>query len=134
MREIFREWHYRRQHNEPADAPWVGTLLRSLLNRIERLGMDRVTGKWTNYHAQNSAHEICRSGKDWKKHFEGPRPQQIMAVLGEEPKGTLLDLGANQGYFSFLASQLGFQATALDTDMGAIDRLYSALVENGHRQ
>jgi len=134
MREIFREWRYRRQHNEPADAPWIGKLLRSLLNRIEWLGMDRVTGKWTDYHTRHSVHEICRAGKEWKKHFEGPRPRQIMAVLEQEPKGTLLDLGANQGYFSFLASQLGFQVTALDTDMGAIDRLYSALVENGHPQ
>jgi 2-polyprenyl-3-methyl-5-hydroxy-6-metoxy-1,4-benzoquinol methylase len=96
--------------------------------------MDRVTGKWTDYHTPHSVQEICRAGKDWRKHFEDPRPRQIMAVLEEEPKSTLLDLGANQGYFSFMASQLGFQVIALDTDMGAIDRLYSALAENGHSQ
>jgi len=134
MRAAFREWHYRRQHNEPAEAPWVGKLLRSLLGRVERLNMDRVTGKWTDYHTRHSAHEICRAGKDWRKYFDAPRPRQIMAVLEEETKSTLLDLGANQGYFSFLASQLGFKVTALDTDLGAIDRLYSALVENGHSQ
>jgi hypothetical protein len=57
-----------------------------------------------------------------------------MAVLEKERKSTLLDLGANQGYFSFMSSQLGFQVIALDTDMGAIDQLYSVLVKSRFQQ
>lgn len=134
LRATFREWRYRQQHTEPADAPWVGKLLRSLLDRVERLDINRVIGKWTDYHSRHSTRTICSAGKDWRKNFKGPRPQQIMAVLEKERKSTLLDLGANQGYFSFMSSQLGFQVIALDTDMGAIDQLYSAQVENGHSQ
>jgi hypothetical protein len=134
MRAAFREWRYRQQHAEPADAPWVGKLLRSLLDRVERLDIHRVVGKWTDYHTRHSTRTICSAGKDWRRNFEGPRPQQIMAVLEKERKSTLLDLGANQGYFSFMSSQLGFQVIALDTDMGAIDQLYSVLVKSRFQQ
>jgi SAM-dependent methyltransferase len=133
-RQAWREHRHRRVHGRPADAPWTRALLKRLRLRLDGLSLDQVSGKWTSYHTHHSIEEICQAQEDWRKHFHGPRPNQIQDVLEGESRGTLLDLGANQGYFSLLASHLGFQVTALDTDMGAIDQLYSALVKSRFQQ
>jgi hypothetical protein len=133
-RQAWRERRHRRVHGRPADAPWTRALLKRLRLRLDGLSLDQVSGKWTSYHTHHSIEEICQAQEDWRKHFHGPRPNQIQDVLEGESRGTLLDLGANQGYFSLLASHLGFQVTALDTDMGAIDQLYSALVKSRFQQ
>ena len=130
-RFAWRERRHRQRFGKPADAPWTGRLLRSLQRRVKRLDISGVKEKWSTHHCLHDIPALCRAQEDWRKHCEGPHSEQIIDVLEKSPCGTLLDLGANQGYFSFIAAHMGFRVTALDTDSGAIDHLYSVLVEAG---
>ena len=131
VREIIRERHRRAHGGVESATPWTGVLLDSLEARLEALDFSRVSQKWTDYHRNVDLAAIARAGSDWKRYYEGGREQALIRVLAEIQPGTLLDIGANSGYFSMLGAHLGFATTAVDYDSGAIDKLYCVLKDAG---
>lgn len=127
IREAIREWRYRARSGTQAQPGWTDVLSRNLEKRLERLDFSAVAQRWTNYYAHIDLVAIARAGSDWDRHFTGDREQALIAVLSETPPGTLLDVGANNGYFSMLGAHCGFTTTAVDYDIGAIDGLYRLL-------
>jgi hypothetical protein len=131
IRELIREQRNRTRFGSEVEPQWTGTLLDELEKRLEKLEFDRVAQRWTNYHQNVDLASIVRAGDGWKQYFEGGREKALIRVLSEISPGTLLDVGANGGYFSMLGAHLGFTTTAVDFDIGAIDRLYCLLKKAG---
>lgn len=131
VREAVRERRHRANGGPEAEPTWTGALLDDLERRLGGLKFDRVVQRWTNYHRNVDLAAIVSAGDDWKRHYEGGREQALIRVLSEITPGTLLDVGANNGYFSMLGAHLGFATTAVDFDIGAIDRLYRFLKGSG---
>lgn len=131
VREVIREWRHRARDGSAAEAPWTGALLDNLEKRLGELDFGHVAQKWTDYHSNVDLAAIVRAGDDWQRYYEGGREQMLIRVLSEIASGTLLDVGANGGYYSMLGAHLGFATTAVDYDIGAIDRLYSLLKDAG---
>ena len=131
VREVVRELQCRVRGGVEAEPLWTGVLLDDLEKRLGALEFDRVAQKWTDYHRNVDLAAIVRAGDDWKRYYEGDREQALIRVLSEIQPGTLLDVGANGGYFSMLGAHLGFATTAVDYDIGAIDRLYCLLKDAG---
>ncbi len=131
VREAVRERQYRASGGVEAEPLWTGALLDDLEKRLGELEFDRVAQRWTDYNRNLDLAAIARAGDDWKRHYEGDREQALIRVLSDIPPGTLLDVGANNGYFSMLGAYLGFATTAVDFDIGAIDRLYRLLKDAG---
>ena len=113
-------------------ADWTHTLLCRLKWMIERLDVSRVSQRWTNYYKGYDLPAILGATSDWRCHFRNDRAEALLTVLAQEAPGTLLDIGANQGYHSLLAAHLGFSVTAVDNDVGAVDRLYCLLKASGY--
>jgi hypothetical protein len=131
VRETAREMRRRVRGGLEAEALWTGTLLDHLEKRLGAYKFDQVTQKWTDYHRNVDLAAIVRAGEDWKQYYQGDREQALIRILSEIRPGALLDIGANGGYFSMLGAHLGFSTTAVDYDIGAIDRLYCLLKDAG---
>lgn len=131
VKAALHERRVRAKIDENTYSGWTDTLSRNLESRLERLNFDAVTQRWTNYYGHIDLAAIARAGNNWAEKFTGEREQALISVLSEVPAGTLLDVGANNGYFSMLGAHCGFTTTAVDYDIGAIDGLYRLLKSTG---
>jgi hypothetical protein len=131
IREIVREIWRRKRGDVETEALWTGALLDNLKKRLGAFEFGRVTQKWTDYHRNVDLAAIVRAGNNWKQYYQGDREQALIRALAGIQPGTLLDIGANGGYFSMLGAHLGFTTTAVDYDIGAIDKLYCLLKDAG---
>jgi hypothetical protein len=88
-------------------------LVDHLYNTIAKLNNDRKTN-WNNYYTS------AITGGDYLAEKE-----KIISSMLDEVKGKkLLDLGANDGYFSLLAATKNFSVIAIDSDEQCITSLY----------
>lgn len=131
VRELLRERTARREGAEGAVADWTGLALDDLERDLRRLSFDRVSQRWTSYYDHLDLNAVVSAGADWRRHFEGGREHALLKVLESVGTGTLLDIGANNGFFSMLGAHAGFDTTAIDYDVGAIDGLYRLLDKHG---
>ena len=125
----YKEWSNRRRHGRPLDAGWTISLLLRLKKQVSNLDVSGVSEKWSGYHSQRDIDLIC-SNKNFERFCNGEHEKQIIKELKKIERGTMLDLGANQGFYSLIGARLGFDVTSLDTDSGAIDKLYFMLMRS----
>jgi hypothetical protein len=125
--KLFGEWRHRRRTGDDAEADWTGVLLERLEAKIRRIDVAGVTQQWTGYYAGYDLPSILRAGEDWRRHYDNERSRALLTALGDGHGRTVLDIGANQGYYSMLAAHAKFSVTAGDNDIGAIDGLYRML-------
>lgn len=114
------------------DRKFEAVLLRAMRAKINLLSFRGIVQRWTSYHDKLDFDLLLRSDlADLRSNF-GSRTDTISKILSNEQNGTLVDLGANNGFFSILAARLGFSVVALDHDQGAINRLYDWLKKTDH--
>jgi tellurite resistance protein TehB len=108
-------------------------MLHKIKEYLIELNEFDVNGRWSEYHTDYDMCSIINSDNNWRKFYENERAKKISELLECKEPGSLLDLGANQGYFSFLAVKLGYNVKALDHDHGAINKLYNYLKTTGFK-
>jgi hypothetical protein len=131
IRAAIQERRYRAGDGGDTQPGWTDALSRNLEKRLERLDFSAVAQRWTDYYGHIDLVAIARAESDWAQNFTGERERALIDVLSGMPPGTLLDIGANNGYFSMLGAHCGFATTAVDYDIGAIDGLYRLLKSTG---
>ena len=106
------------------EAAWSSGTRLALLNRIsewlESLDARSFEGTWSSYRGESALAESWSASSS-------ASPGRTGAVLGMVDRarpGTLVDLGANDGFFSVAAARTGVQCYAIDTDEDALNRLY----------
>ena len=115
------------------DSKFEIVLLRAMKAKINLLSFQGIVQRWTSYHDKLDFDLLLRSElSDLSSNF-GTRTETISKILSKEQAGSLVDLGANNGFFSILAARLGFSVVALDYDQGAINRLYDWLKKTEHQ-
>jgi len=62
-----------------------------------------------------------------------PKQRAVHDVLRARAPGTVLDIGANTGWYSMLAAQLGASVIALEEDESCVDILYAQARKQGKR-
>lgn len=97
--------------------------LDRLTRYLEGIGSHAQSDAWTNYdqHEVPVGDESAYNGKQ----------SAILEFLRDEPRGSLLDLAANRGWFTELASSLGHRVIAMDVDDGALTALWDRCRERG---
>ena len=105
----------------PDQAEIILATVRKLLRLIRRLPNPQHQTVWTDYERK---HSYSESGRQAKRRMT----EEVTARL--KPK-LAYDLGANTGEYSLLAAPHAGQVIAFDSDISAIDRLYSRLKEKG---
>jgi SAM-dependent methyltransferase len=103
-----------------------GQLLRALRSAVESVDPSPAAGSWTSYR-QGTVREIGKPG--WALPTGDARPAKIVELINLVKPRTVLDIGANDGYFSALAALSGAKVLAIDTDEGAIDKFNLWVIE-----
>lgn len=91
-------------------------LLSHLESMIRGLQSERNT-TWANYYTETIL----------DPQYLEEKSKLVASLLKPISHGTLLDLGANDGYFSIEAARLGWEVVASDFDDACIDRLYTRI-------
>lgn len=112
---------------------WDAALLRRLEVVVRQLFFRDMPGRWRTYYNTYDLPAISADQHNWQSHYTSDRSQAVLAVLKELKPSSLLDIGANRGYFSLLAAHLGFEVTAVDSDIESIEELSFNLRQDGYR-
>lgn len=94
-------------------------IIKGLEDLIKKLECKIVPSVWNNYYEETILGKEYLAGKEnvFKKFIE------------EVSFSTAIDLGANDGYFSFLLSEKATSVVALDIDSDCINKLYNTCKE-----
>ena len=96
-------------------------LVESLRSTVSGLRWKRRRGEWESYYDK---HSYTPAEFDHKS-------ATVKAWIGQTGSGTVWDLGANTGYFSFLACELGRRVVAFESDAACVDRIYLQARDKG---
>jgi hypothetical protein len=102
------------------DAAKLG-LVESLASTVRRLRYKHRRGEWESYYDEHSYTPA---------EFE-QKAATVKAYIRETGAATAWDLGANTGYFSLLACELGLQVIAFESDPACVDRIYVEAKDKG---
>ncbi|MBD3231343.1 hypothetical protein GF322_01640 [Candidatus Dependentiae bacterium] len=92
---------------------------KRLLNFLEKLDVTPIKSNYDSYYS-NKNEDFCFSEKSsWKN-----KQKNVYRILDLYKPKTVLDLGANTGWFSVLAARHGAKVIATDVDESCIDLLY----------
>jgi hypothetical protein len=89
-------------------------LVDSLQSAIRGLRLKRRGGEWESYYDE---HSYTPQEFDHKAAL-------VKGYLEKSSGATIWDLGANTGYFSLLAHELGFRVISFDCDPACVERTY----------
>ena len=129
-------WLDRRQPTVSKAQPATPTMSRSpefarsmLLKTLRQMGrqIDHAAGggkasRWSEY-TSTAAHY---SAEDHAK-----KKEYVERLLREVAPSTVLDIGANTGTYSMLAASTGARVLALDTDLAAVDQVWTRASKEG---
>ncbi len=96
-------------------------LVDSLRSTVSGLRWKHRRGEWESYYDKNS---YTPAEFDQKS-------ATVKAWIEQTGAGNLWDLGANTGYFSFLACELGRRVVAFESDAACVDRIYVRARDKG---
>ncbi len=111
---------------------WTAGLTKKIKSKLEAISEYKTEGKWTHYYQLLDLDNIFNSD-NWEKYYKNERAVAIRRILTKENPGTVLDIAANQGYFSLLAEKLGANVTSIDYDSGAVNALYQRIKNTGYK-
>jgi hypothetical protein len=106
---------------EPRDA--LGQILE-LRERVTTMAVEGPRSPWRKYY-DNNFPDFEPSALWTDKH------RSITAVIERLMPASLLDFGANRGWYSQMAARRGIRVIAADADEGAVNALYQDTVEAG---
>lgn len=92
--------------------------------RIASLALHKISKGWSGYY--DGEFPSLEPGPDWNAKHEAVH----RALLQFRP-ATVLDIGANRGWYSMLAAKSGARVTAYDTDEVCVDLLFSDARKSG---
>jgi hypothetical protein len=91
--------------------------LHRLRNMVEDIEVPRVQTDWSNYYDDGFPQLFPTS--DWS-----PKQNNVYRIITEQKPKTLIDIGANRGWYSLLAAQLGINTLGTDVDEECINQLF----------
>lgn len=104
----------RRDH----DSTDTVSQILALRDRVAKLAVIGPQTRWAGYY-ENNFPDFTPSKKWTSKHHS------IYSVIEEVKPQTLLDIGANRGWYSQMAASRGVRVIAADSDETSINELYS---------
>ncbi len=93
------------------------TLLDGLLNLVNKLSQKKIKSVWDDYYTGTIL------GDDYLENKKKLAAKFVEGITVE----TLIDLGANDGYFSFLLKNKASNVIAIDADSNCINELYKKI-------
>lgn len=91
--------------------------LQRLREQVASIDLPLLKTDWTGYY--ESRFPSFAPAEDWT-----PKHRSVYSVLSETAPASVIDLGANRGWYSRLAASLGHRVVATDVDETCITALY----------
>jgi hypothetical protein len=92
---------------------------KELSKLIEAMDVAPVRSNYDSYYAAKKEEFPFDDMHEWKN-----KQRSVYAVIAHDTPKTVLDLGANTGWFSILAAKQGAKVIATDIDESCVDLLY----------
>jgi hypothetical protein len=105
-------------------------LINDLLKELKGMNSFKIFQRWTDYYGHINLNNILNNHKNWKSNFNNERELSIIKLISDKKYKSLLDIGANGGYFSIISGLTGLNTIAMDNDVGALELLYNSLENN----
>lgn len=94
-------------------------ILESLKSAINSYRFDEPTGVWSGYYEEAATRE----------HYLQEKQSIVANWISKLPVKTAVDLGANEGAFSWLAADAGMSTISADGDHYSVNQLYKSIKE-----
>lgn len=94
--------------------------LRKLRCMVDSLSVDAPGSGYLDYYGEKGEELPLRPSEAWKE-----KQHVVYRLLRDHRPSTILDLGANTGWFSRLAASMGSRVVAIDVDEGCVQHLAS---------
>ncbi len=128
-------WGEVRLHGKKrASAPsWSLPLARGLRKKLMAQNKHQhILRKWHQYQQEHDLNEIAAAQNEPERFYQGERERSLWLALKNEQPGTLLDVGANKGLFSFMAAHQGFKVLSVDHGITMMDMIYRTIKGSGY--
>ncbi len=102
------------------------THLAYLKEELESIPLPQLKSGWSGYYGDHLS--PLEPSPEWN-----PKQRQVFEILARIRPATVLDVGANRGWYSQMAAKHFASAVAIDSDSACISRLYSDAFSQSHR-
>lgn len=102
------------------------TCIKKIKLFIEEFNTDHPGSGYETYYEDKRENYSYEKMDDWQN-----KQKSVYKLLKRVKPKTVLDLGANTGWFSMLATRMGAQVVATEIDEASLDRLYK-ISKNGN--
>jgi len=112
-----KEWIKHRKSNKQN----LLKTLEKLESNIKKMGLKTEQTIWADYYKDTNYSEASFNHKK----------DLVKSFLGKIKSKTILDLGANTGIFSKIASSMGIETISVDNDPNAVEKNYLKCIKDG---
>jgi hypothetical protein len=109
--------HYRDLKRRPAVQAYKAYRFDRLKERLAAMKLPSEATKWSGYYDREFP--SFTADNNWT-----PKHHAVQQLLQRYRPATVLDIGANRGWFSMLAAKKGAKVVAFDTDEVCLNRLH----------
>jgi SAM-dependent methyltransferase len=103
----------------------INNFLYSLYKLIEQLPVAKKNSGYTNYYEAKGENQNYTQVWSFNE-----KQKTVFEALNQESIRTVLDIGANTGWYSLMAEHMGKKVTAFDIDTACVERLYDKVKQN----
>ncbi|MDD5572004.1 MAG: class I SAM-dependent methyltransferase [Bacteroidales bacterium] len=94
--------------------------IKNIYDYINSVDVAPPLGRYNNYYEEKKENFDFSKKEDW-----GEKQKNVYAVLKNQKPDTVIDIGANTGWFSFLAESMGAKVIALDIEEDCVNIMYN---------
>jgi len=99
--------------------------LKKIINSIKIIDVTIKESSYSNYYQNKKENYKFKFNPNW-----GDKQKNIYNILKKYKPKSVLDLGCNTGWFSFLAEKNGASVIAIDNDEACVDKIYLHVKKN----
>jgi len=109
------------------NAPMFIDFIKDMHKFVISLDVTPPASGYTSFYDEKGEHFDYSNTHSW-----GNKQKNVCKVLKNEKPGSVIDVGANTGWFSFLAEKMGARVIALDIDNSCINSIYRLSKQNNN--
>jgi len=116
-------WYRLRRSVEKANLPWQQRL-EGLRKLVDGMNVSGATSGYIDYYAAKQEDYDLGDASRWL-----PKQRSVNEVMRLVAPTSVLDIGANTGWFARLACEKGASVVACDVDVACVEKLYALAVQ-----
>ena len=114
--------------NSYKKTPPFMNYIKDIYELVENIDVVPPASGYASYYSEK------KEAFDFSKRDEwGNKQRNVCSILEKEKPSTVIDVGANTGWFSFLAENLGSKVISMDIDEDCVNSIYRVAKKDGRK-